>query len=259
MSPQEEDTQGLSGHDMYIIYSHKHIQGKSVIPLKSPLTFLYFSPHFIPSLVSLRHGLVDRLHSVSHSKFVHDLLSRLLKIDFPGIVSFSLRDLHHTAVLLLRSVVEEVLQTQTLPVRWWSKAAINTATCSERNPLVWIWIQRKMYRNGWRLTYNAQLAVVFTGLVSVGELLYTSGHCVWLAHGESKYTVVTWRCSTQDITSWHNNTLLVRVKCHGTTVSTRLPVKQLLFSSDYWYWHLYQNEWHIQYYTSSLPVSFSSN
>lgn len=82
----------------------------SVIPLKSLITFLFFIPSVVSfpslSLVSLRHGLVDGFHSVSHGELVHDLLRRLLEIDFPGVVSFSVRDLHHAAVLLLSGVLE---------------------------------------------------------------------------------------------------------------------------------------------------------
>lgn len=66
------------------------------------------------SAVSSRHGLIDGLDSVSHGELVHDLLRRLLEVNLPGVVSFSIGDFHHTAVLLLCGVVEDVLQRHTV-------------------------------------------------------------------------------------------------------------------------------------------------
>lgn len=60
----------------------------------------------------IRHGLVDGLHSVSHSKLIHYLLSCLFKINLPGIVPFSIRDFNYTSILLLSGVLEQVLKTQ---------------------------------------------------------------------------------------------------------------------------------------------------
>lgn len=74
-----------------------------VIALKK-LINLALSLFFL--LLCLRHGLVDGLHSVSHGELVHDFLSRLLKIYFPRVISFSVRDLYHAAVLFFSGVVE---------------------------------------------------------------------------------------------------------------------------------------------------------
>lgn len=62
-------------------------------------------------VLCLRHGLIDGFHSVSHGELVHDLLRRLIEVHFPGVIAFSIGDLHHAAVLLLCGVVEDVLQS----------------------------------------------------------------------------------------------------------------------------------------------------
>lgn len=59
---------------------------------------------------NLRHGLIDGLHSVTHGKLVDNLLRGLLKVDLPRIVPFGVRDLHHTVVLDICHIVEEVLR-----------------------------------------------------------------------------------------------------------------------------------------------------
>lgn len=59
---------------------------------------------------NIRHGLVDGLHSVTHGKLIYNLLGSLLKVDLPCIIPFGIRDLHHTVVLDIRHIVEEVLQ-----------------------------------------------------------------------------------------------------------------------------------------------------
>lgn len=59
---------------------------------------------------NIRHGLVDGLHSVAHGKLIYNLLGSLLKVDLPCIIPFGIRDLHHTVVLDIRHIVEEVLQ-----------------------------------------------------------------------------------------------------------------------------------------------------
>lgn len=59
---------------------------------------------------NLRHGLIDGLHSVTHGKLIDNLLRGLLKVDLPCIVPFGVGDLHHTIVLDICHIVEEVLQ-----------------------------------------------------------------------------------------------------------------------------------------------------
>lgn len=59
---------------------------------------------------TVRHGLVDGLHPVTHGELVHNLLGGLLKVHLPGVVAFGVRDLHHTVVLDISDVVEEVLR-----------------------------------------------------------------------------------------------------------------------------------------------------
>lgn len=58
----------------------------------------------------VRHGLVDGLHSITHSKLIYNLLRSLLKVHLPCIIPFGVRDLHHTCVLDICHIVEEVLQ-----------------------------------------------------------------------------------------------------------------------------------------------------
>lgn len=59
---------------------------------------------------TVRHGLVDGLHPVTHGELVHDLLGGLLKVHLPGVVAFGVGDLHHAVVLDIGDVVEEVLR-----------------------------------------------------------------------------------------------------------------------------------------------------
>lgn len=59
---------------------------------------------------NLRHGLIDGLHPVTHGKLVYNLLRGLLKVDLPCIVPFGVGDLHHTVVLDICHIVEEVLR-----------------------------------------------------------------------------------------------------------------------------------------------------
>lgn len=56
-----------------------------------------------------RHGLVYGLHTKTHGKLIHDLLRHVIKVNFPGIITLDLRDLHDSAVLHLRQVVKEIL------------------------------------------------------------------------------------------------------------------------------------------------------
>lgn len=58
----------------------------------------------------IRHGLVDGLHTITHGKFIDNLLRGLLKVNLPCIIPFGIRDLHHTVVLNICHIVEEVLQ-----------------------------------------------------------------------------------------------------------------------------------------------------
>lgn len=48
--------------------------------------------------------------SVTHSELVHNLLRCLLKIDLPGIVTFSVGDLHHAAILKVCHIMKKILQ-----------------------------------------------------------------------------------------------------------------------------------------------------
>lgn len=75
-----------------VLYTSKIVQKK-----KSPIQ-------------DLRHGLIDGLHSVTHGKLVYNLLRGLLKVDLPCIVPFGVGDLHHTVVLDICHIVEEVLR-----------------------------------------------------------------------------------------------------------------------------------------------------
>lgn len=59
---------------------------------------------------TVRHGLVDGLHPVTHGELIHNLLRGLLKVHLPGVVAFGVRDLHHAVVLDVGDVVEEVLR-----------------------------------------------------------------------------------------------------------------------------------------------------
>lgn len=70
---------------------------------------LYMSKIKCP-IQNLRHGLIDGLHSVAHGKLVYNLLRGLLKVDLPCVVPFGVGDLHHTVVLDICHVVEEVLR-----------------------------------------------------------------------------------------------------------------------------------------------------
>lgn len=64
----------------------------------------------IASNLNSRHGLVYRFYSITHSKLVHNLLRCLFEVDLPGVVTFSIWDLHHAVVLKIRHIVEEILQ-----------------------------------------------------------------------------------------------------------------------------------------------------
>lgn len=64
------------------------------------------------SNLNSRHGLVYRFHSITHSKLIHNLLRCLFEVDLPGIVTFSIWDLHHPVVLKIRHIVEEILQSE---------------------------------------------------------------------------------------------------------------------------------------------------
>lgn len=57
-----------------------------------------------------RHGLIYRFHSITHSKLIHNLLWCLFEVDLPGIITFSIWDFHHTVVLKICHIVEEILQ-----------------------------------------------------------------------------------------------------------------------------------------------------
>lgn len=59
---------------------------------------------------TVRHGLVDRLHPVTHGELVHDLLRGLFEVHLPGVVAFGVGDLHHAVVLDIGDVVEKVLR-----------------------------------------------------------------------------------------------------------------------------------------------------
>lgn len=61
----------------------------------------------------LRHGLVYRFNAVTHCEFIHYLLSCLIKIHLPGIISFGIRDLHHPIPLHICEMVKEVLKHKT--------------------------------------------------------------------------------------------------------------------------------------------------
>lgn len=58
----------------------------------------------------LRHGLVYWFNAVAHCKFIHNLLSCLIKIHLPGIISFGIGDLHHPIPLHICEMVKEVLK-----------------------------------------------------------------------------------------------------------------------------------------------------
>ena len=59
-----------------------------------------------------RHGLIDGFHTVAHGELIHYLLGGLLKVHLPGIVTFGVGDLHHSVVLDVCHIVEQVLQRQ---------------------------------------------------------------------------------------------------------------------------------------------------
>lgn len=61
----------------------------------------------------LRHGLVYWFNAVTHCKFIHNLLSCLIKIHLPGIISFGIGDLHHPIPLHICEMVKEVLKYKT--------------------------------------------------------------------------------------------------------------------------------------------------
>lgn len=61
-------------------------------------------------LCCVRHGLVDGLDPITHCELVHYFLSHVVKIDLPGVVAASVRDLHRTLTEHVCGVVEEVLR-----------------------------------------------------------------------------------------------------------------------------------------------------
>ena len=63
-----------------------------------------------------RHSLIDGLHTVAHGKLIHNLLGGLLKVDLPRVVPFGIGDLHHSVVLDVRHIMEQVLQRETRSV-----------------------------------------------------------------------------------------------------------------------------------------------
>lgn len=67
----------------------------------------------------LRHGLVDGFHAVSHRELVDDLLRRLLEVHLPSIVALGIWDPHHTVVLDVGHVVEQVLPEQATVITDW--------------------------------------------------------------------------------------------------------------------------------------------
>lgn len=59
---------------------------------------------------NLRHSLVDGLDSITHGKLIYDFLGSFLKVHFPCIIPFGVRNLHHTIILDVRHIMEEILR-----------------------------------------------------------------------------------------------------------------------------------------------------
>ncbi len=61
-------------------------------------------------LQGLRHGLIDGFYSVAHGKFVYNILSNLIKVDLPGIISSCRGQLHHSLSFNVCHKVKKILQ-----------------------------------------------------------------------------------------------------------------------------------------------------
>lgn len=80
-----------------------------------------------------RHGLINGLYSISHGKFIHDLLGRFIEVDFPGVISFGLWDFDHTVVLDVRHKMKEILIWRGGEIKMNGKR-VTTRECFKRFP-----------------------------------------------------------------------------------------------------------------------------